>query len=137
MTKANRSTASSRQHPYTHRSKTSKSFTAYPVTPTSSKNHSSHRNQHDPQSVHRSIPTPQTTSSKSSFLVERSFKVTHKPCKIDIFQHLKLSDDFNGVLTFSNSITHANYAFYRPDAQSSPVFLPSLSRILYGPASSL
>ena len=47
-------------------------------------------------------------------------------------QNLVLSDEFNGLLTYTSVLTGENFAFYKDSDTSAPVFLPSLSRILYG-----
>jgi hypothetical protein len=65
----------------------------------------------------------------SSFLIEKSFRPI--PAAGELSTKLKLIDEFNGILTYSNQASGENYAFYQLDS-SQPVFLPCLSRILYG-----
>ncbi|KAJ3186228.1 hypothetical protein HDU85_007668 [Gaertneriomyces sp. JEL0708] len=50
--------------------------------------------------------------------------------EVEAPRHLRLADEFNGVLTYMNPGTHLYYAFCRND-QEPPTFLPALSKILY------
>lgn len=78
------------------------------------------------RSVYKSMYKHKTLSN---FLIEKSFRPI--PVSGEISTQLKLIDEFNGILTYSNQASGENYAFYQLDA-SQPVFLPCLSRILYG-----
>ena len=73
-------------------------------------------------------PFPSTPSS------HHNRNATQQATTSSPMKNLKLIDVFNGVLTYSNAGTGENYAFYRPDEQSPPAYLPGLTRILYGPA---
>ena len=90
------------------------------MNPTEARSHSYQR------SVHQSMFKYKTLSN---FLIEKSFRPT--PIPGELSTQLKLIDEFNGILTYSNQKSGENYAFYQLDS-SQPVFLPCLSRILYG-----
>jgi hypothetical protein len=78
------------------------------------------------RSIHKSKYRHKTLSN---FLIEKSFRPI--PVSGELSTQLKLIDEFNGILTYANQSSGENYAFYQLDS-SQPVFLPCLSRILYG-----
>ena len=66
----------------------------------------------------------------SSTHIEKGFrKVPYQNQKL---KHLKLVDEYNGILSYAGPTSKEIYAFYKEEGSMNPVFLPCLTRILYG-----
>ncbi|KAJ3257976.1 hypothetical protein HK103_004110 [Boothiomyces macroporosus] len=81
-------------------------------------------------------PKPQFQTHNDSFSEEDQFYTSQyqekTPQNKSWSQQLCLAYECNGVLTYANPITGQRFAFCRSEENDSPIFLPALSKILYG-----